>query len=45
MAIVERVYYAIKGDSLQIKRKDDDTNVIFSWRDLECLRVATNNNL
>jgi hypothetical protein len=28
-AIVEEVYYAIKGHSLQIKREGDDANVIF----------------
>jgi len=27
--MVDEVYYAIKGDSLQIRRKGDDTNVIF----------------
>lgn len=28
-AVVEEVYYAIKGDSLQIRREGDDANVIF----------------
>jgi hypothetical protein len=28
-AVVEEVYYAIKGHSLQIRREGDDANVIF----------------
>jgi hypothetical protein len=28
-AVVEEGYYAIKGDSLQIKREGNDANVIF----------------
>ena len=30
--MVEEVYYAIKADSLQIKRKGDHANVIFLVR-------------
>jgi hypothetical protein len=29
--VVEEVYYAIKGDSLQIRREGNDANVIFWW--------------
>jgi hypothetical protein len=28
-AVVEEVYYAIKGHSFQIRREDDDANMIF----------------
>ena len=29
--MVEKLYYSIKGDSLQIRREGDDVNVIFKW--------------
>jgi hypothetical protein len=28
-AVVEEAYYVIKGDSLKIRHKSDDANVIF----------------
>ena len=31
--MVEEVYYAIKRNSLQIKRKGDDANVIFYYEE------------
>jgi hypothetical protein len=43
--MVKEVYYALKGDSLQIRREDDDANMISSRRGLGCLGVAMEYNL
>ena len=43
--MVEEVYYAIKGHSLQIRREGDDANMISSKRGARCPKMATKHNL
>jgi hypothetical protein len=42
---VKEVSYASKGNSLQLKRERDDTNIFFSIRGSRCPGVATEYNL
>jgi hypothetical protein len=32
--VVEEIYYAVKGDSLQIRREADDGNIFSKWEGL-----------
>ena len=43
--MVEKVYYATKGHSLQIKREDNDVNIIFELKHLGQSGVVMQYNL
>jgi len=43
--VVKELDYAIKGNSLQIRRDSDDENINFWWEGSECLGVVREHDL